>query len=377
MDAAIAQSLASGIDPTAISALKAHPNDPAVRRAVADQFGAMMMEGLMRNADGSPMSMVSGVGGDTVSTLYTNVMSQVAASSDQLGFADLLLKSMPAPPAATTTAPTAATTATGSVAPTHAPGAAMHGLSLLQYWQGRHVVATPGAPLAIAPSPGGRGIVPQSLAMPGASAPGSAGAMPSAAPISPANTSSPYNSLSGQSAELSSPDVSGAGTVQQQFVAGLAPLLQKAAQTLGVSPNVLLAQAALESGWGRSTPGNNIFGVKAGAGWAGATVQAYTHEMSPAGETGETTGFRAYPSLAAAVADYVNLIAHNTRYRAALGSGDNPLAYGQALVAGGYATDPDYAGKLAAVAASPTIVAAVGMPSGVSVAQAPVAGGAA
>src|SRR5690348_3680995 len=95
MDATIAQSLASGIDPTAIGALKGHPNDPAVRRAVAGQFGAMLMEGLMRNADGSPLSMVEGVGSDTINTLYANVMSQVAASSNQLGFADMLLQSMP------------------------------------------------------------------------------------------------------------------------------------------------------------------------------------------------------------------------------------------------------------------------------------------
>ena len=95
MDSSVAQSLASGIDPTAIGALKGHPNDPAVRRAVAGQFGAMLMEGLMRNADGSPLSMVDGVGSDTVNTLYANVMSQVAASSNQLGFADMLLQSMP------------------------------------------------------------------------------------------------------------------------------------------------------------------------------------------------------------------------------------------------------------------------------------------
>ncbi|MDE1932087.1 MAG: hypothetical protein KGI43_11045, partial [Alphaproteobacteria bacterium] len=73
MDAAVAQSLASGIDPTAIGALKAHPDDPAVRRAVAGQFGAMLMEGLMRDADGSALPMVDGVGSDTVNTLYANV----------------------------------------------------------------------------------------------------------------------------------------------------------------------------------------------------------------------------------------------------------------------------------------------------------------
>ncbi|MGH6967857.1 MAG: glucosaminidase domain-containing protein [Stellaceae bacterium] len=377
MDASVAQSLASGIDPRAISALKAHPNDPSVRRAVANQFGAMLMEGMMRNADGSPLSMVGGVGGDTVSELYTNVMSQVAASSNQLGFADMLLQSMPKAAAGASTTGAATTTAAPSVPSpiTAVPTTAMHGFSLLQYWQGRHVITRPGAPLAIAP-PGGAhpfAIVPQAGVVPGASA---TAPMPSPAttPTSAPSTS-PYGSSSGPS-QLS--PATGAmlleGT-QQHFAASLAPLLQNAAQSLGVSPNVLLAQAALESGWGHSMPGNNIFGVKAGSDWTGGTVQAYTHEMSPTGETGQTTSFRAYPSLTAAVADYVNLIAHNARYRSALGAGNDPLAYGQALVAGGYATDPDYASKLAAVAASPTITAALDATSGVDVAQATTTGG--
>lgn len=363
MDAAVAQSLASGIDPTAIGALKGQSNDPAVRRAVAGQFGAMLMEGLMHNADGSPLSMVDGVGSDTVNALYANVMSQVAASSNQLGFADMLLQSMPkaaTPPAATGAAP-------ASPAPTTpAPAAAGAGFSLQQYWQGRHVIVSPGAAYAIRPSPTGT-----RPAAPNSPAPA---ALPSAAPpMSP----SPYDAPVGPGAQLAPSGGSSTAVERQQFAATLAPLLQSAAQRLGVSPNILLAQAALESGWGRSMPGNNLFGVKASAGWSGGTVQAYTHEASAAGEVGQTSQFRAYPSLAAAVADYVQLIEHNARYRAALGAGGDPLAYGQALVAGGYATDPNYAGKLAAVAGSPTITAALDTPAGTTVAQVATTGGAA
>src|SRR5579872_665189 len=362
MDAAIAQSLASGIDPTAIGALKANPNDPAVRRAVAGQFGAMLMEGLMHNADGSPLSMVDGVGSDTVNSLYANVMSQVAASSNQLGFADMLLQSMPkaaAPPVANGASPPPPT------ATTAAPAAAGAGFSLQQYWQGRHVVVSPGAAYAITPSPMGlRPIAPTSPAP---------AALPSAAPPT---SPSPYDAPASPAAQLA-PSGGSTAADRQRFAATLAPLLQSAAQSLGVSPTVLLAQAALESGWGRSMPGNNLFGVKAGAGWDGDTVQAHTHEASANGAVGETAQFRAYPSLAAAVADYVQLIARNARYRAALGAGTDPLAYGQALVAGGYATDPDYASKLAAVAGSPTIAAALDMPAGTTVAQAATAGGAA
>lgn len=362
MDAAVAQSLASGIDPTAIGALKGHPNDPAVRRAVAGQFGAMLMEGLMRNADGSSLSMVDGVGSDTVNTLYANVMSQVAASSNQLGFADMLLQSMPksAPlPAANGAAPAP------PAATTSAPAAAGAGFSLQQYWQGRHVIVSPGAAYAITPSP--TGTHPTTPARPAPVA------LPSAVPPT---SPSPYDAPASPAAQLA-PSGGSTAADRQRFAATLAPLLQGAAQSLGVSPNVLLAQAALESGWGRSMPGNNLFGVKAGAGWSGGTVQAYTHEASATGEVGQTTQFRAYPSLAAAVADYVQLIAHNARYRAALSAGGDPLAYGQALVAGGYATDPDYASKLAAVAGSPTITAALDKPAGTTIALAVTAGGAA
>ena len=362
MNAAIAQSLASGIDPTAIGALKANPDDPAVRRAVAGQFGAMLMEGLMRNADGSALPMVDGVGSDTVNTLYANVMSQVAASSNQLGFADMLLQSMPK--AATPPAVAGAMQASPTP-PTSAPAAAGAGFSLQQYWQGRHVIVSPGAAYAITPLPTGTRPV-----APARPAPAT---LPSAAPPT---SPSPYDAPAGPAAQLA-PSGGSTAADRQRFAATLAPLLQSAAQSLGVSPNVLLAQAALESGWGHSMPGNNLFGVKAGAGWSGGTVQAYTHEASATGEVGQTTQFRAYPSLAAAVTDYVQLIAHNARYRAALGAGSDPLAYGQALVAGGYATDPDYAGKLAAVAGSPTITAALGTPAGPTVAQAATAGGAA
>jgi len=367
MDASVAQSLASGIDPTAIAALKGHPNDPAVRRAVANQFGAMLMENLMRNADGSALSMVDGVGSDTVNTLYANVMSQVAASSNQLGFADMLLQSMPKaapPPAATGAMPASPTTAPAT---TPGPAAAGPGFSLQQYWQGRHVGVSPGAAYAITPSPTGT--------HPAAPASRAPVALPSAPPTA---APSPYDGPSSPAAQLTPSGGSPATAAdRQRFAATLAPLLQGAARTLGVSPKVLLAQAALESGWGRSMPGNNLFGVKAGAGWTGGAVQAYTHEDSAAGEVGQTTEFRAYPSLAAAVADYVQLITHNARYRAALGAGSDPLAYGHALAAGGYATDPNYAGKLAAVAGSSTITAALATPTHTTVAQASIAGGAA
>jgi flagellar protein FlgJ len=142
------------------------------------------------------------------------------------------------------------------------------------------------------------------------------------------------------------------------FTQKLMPLLQQAGQQLGVSPKILLAQAAIETGWGRSVVGNNLFGIKAGSTWNGQKVNAATHEY----ENGEliqiTDAFRAYPNIEASVQDFTALVANSPRYRAALGTGENTAAYAQGLLAGGWATDIDYVHKLQSVAASAAVAAA-------------------
>lgn len=147
----------------------------------------------------------------------------------------------------------------------------------------------------------------------------------------------------------------------ETFAGELAPSLDQAAARLGISPRVLLAQAALETGWGYSVVGNNIFGIKAGASWHGDTVSANTHEMEGGRFVARHDSFRSYPTVADAVDDYVALVTASHRYRGAIGSGDDAKAYGQGLAAGGYASDRDYAAKLAAVADSPTMSYAVGV----------------
>jgi flagellar protein FlgJ len=115
-----------------------------------------------------------------------------------------------------------------------------------------------------------------------------------------------------------------------------------------------VAQAALETGWGTSLPADrggqshNFFGIKAGAGWRGASVSADTTEFS-AGEPGvERARFRAYGSVAENVADYVRVLSQ-PRYAEALGTGGDVHAFATALQRGGYATDPEYANKLMSV----------------------------
>jgi flagellar protein FlgJ len=141
---------------------------------------------------------------------------------------------------------------------------------------------------------------------------------------------------------------------REEFISGLRPHAEAAARELGVDPNNLIAQAALETGWGRSQPGgdsHNLFGIKAGSNWNGASVQANTQEFDSGVASRVDASFRAYGSPRESVEDYVRLIRDNPRYASAMNTGSDVQAFANALQRGGYATDPDYAHKLSAVAA--------------------------
>jgi len=137
------------------------------------------------------------------------------------------------------------------------------------------------------------------------------------------------------------------------FVAKILPAVQHAAQQLGVSPVAILAQAALETGWGSHAMGHNLFGIKAGSDWKGASASGLTSEFVHGLRQVEEASFRAYDSVRASVENYTQLLLHNPRYRGALGQGQDIAAFAGALQAGGYATDPHYANKIVAIAQSP------------------------
>ena len=154
------------------------------------------------------------------------------------------------------------------------------------------------------------------------------------------------------------------------FVRELLPAARRAAEALGLAPEFVLAQAALETGWGSAMlrhpdgrPSNNLFNIKAGSDWDGERVRVQTTEYRNGRPQTEIAEFRAYPSIDAAFADYVRLIAENDRYARVRGA-RTPEAFAQALAAAGYATDPDYAHKIVRVVRNATLqstVAEVGM----------------
>jgi flagellar protein FlgJ len=355
LDLATAERLTSVADPKGLAALKRQSSDPGAAKAVAGQFGALLMQGVMQGTDGTAMPVAGGgVGGNVISGLFADTISQAVMSGDKLGLADILFRSIEAKQRAATgggqenQAAIAPSPAQGPTAPPSAEG-----FPLSPYWQGNGLRPLASSVARTRPGPDG----------------GKAGWVVSSGDFSPTQGWAPSLSktaMTGASdASNSNPRASGAAssTAIQSFTQQLGPLLQEAGRQLGVSPRLLLAQAALETGWGRSVVGNNVFGIKASPSWSGAEVTTMTHEVEAGQMVPREASFRAYPSLDAAVQDYVALIGGSSRYQAVVGVGDDASAYAKALVAGGYATDNQYARKLEAIAGSPSVAAAFDTPS--------------
>lgn len=139
----------------------------------------------------------------------------------------------------------------------------------------------------------------------------------------------------------------------EQFVNTLLPYAEQAADELGVSPQVLIAQAALETGWGdrvqRLADGRssyNLFNIKADSRWSGDRLPTNTLEYRHGVMSQEPAEFRVYKNYAESFADYVTFIKSNPRYQPALAVAGNPEDYVSEIHKAGYATDPDYTRKV-------------------------------
>lgn len=137
-----------------------------------------------------------------------------------------------------------------------------------------------------------------------------------------------------------------------EFLAYLKPYADQAAATLGMDTSVLLAQSALETGWGKHVPRHadgrssfNLFGIKADRSWEGDKVAVGTLEYRNGMAQRERAKFRAYDSPAESFVDYVAFLRRNPRYRNALASTSGE-AFIRGLQQAGYATDPQYASKI-------------------------------
>lgn len=142
-----------------------------------------------------------------------------------------------------------------------------------------------------------------------------------------------------------------------EFVNTMLPMAKEAADRIGVDPRYLVAQAALETGWGKSvmraqdgSSSHNLFGIKASSNWKGDSARAITSEFRNGERVKETAEFRSYASYKDSFHDLVTLLQSNNRYQDVLKSADNPEQFVRELQKAGYATDPEYASKISQIA---------------------------
>ena len=293
---------------------QANPRDPATIRAVSQQFEALLVQRMLQSAESVKFGpdLLGGTSGPLFQSMFTQQIASSVSQGAGIGLGSFLARELSARWGSQQTAGAAA------------PGGA-------------------NAPGAAAP----------------AQAPVGVRTAPSAAAQAPAPAAADASSASAGPAQAAPAGDAAAPAQARSFIASILPSARAAARALGVSPLGILAQAALETGWGRRAPGNNLFGIKASAGWHGASLSAMTHEFEGGLRQVGKAAFRAYHSVAASVHDYTALL-ESPRFAAVRGHGNDLGAFAQALQRAGYASDPGYASKLLEVANGPTMREALG-----------------
>lgn len=142
-------------------------------------------------------------------------------------------------------------------------------------------------------------------------------------------------------------------TDRHDFVAKLYPHAKKAAAALGTQAEVLIAQSALETGWGQKMvkrsdgdSSNNLFNIKADSRWKGNKAAVKTLEFEQGVAVQQKANFRVYDDIKQSFDDFVSFISEGSRYKEAIKKATQPNEFIQALQDAGYATDPEYANKV-------------------------------
>jgi flagellar protein FlgJ len=139
----------------------------------------------------------------------------------------------------------------------------------------------------------------------------------------------------------------------ESFISSMWEHAKTAAQKIGLNPAVMIAQAALETGWGKHVipkqdggSSFNLFNIKADRSWQGEHAKKMTLEFEQGLPVKKQANFRAYDSIKESINDYVDFLQSNPRYSKALNNVDKPEQYLDDLQKAGYATDPNYAQKI-------------------------------
>ncbi len=312
------------------AAANADPRSPQAIKAVAQQFEALLMQQMLSamNATSLGPDLLGDTAGPMFKSMFTQQLATTLSQGQGMGLATYIAREL-----STRYGLNPGLDPASSKQPSGTPAAPADSGSIAAHAVNTQASALPLASSATAALPT------QSLAT----------YRQNALPVQPLNPTP-----SGSSTAPSSPAKSATPPLEQakSFIASILPSVQTAAKQLGVAPVAILAQAALETGWGQHAPGNNVFGVKAGSGWAGGTVQTLTREFQNGVASVGTAAFRAYQNVADSVDNYAALLSR-PRYQSARGQGNDISAFASALQRSGYATDPDYAAKLVAIARSP------------------------
>ncbi len=158
-----------------------------------------------------------------------------------------------------------------------------------------------------------------------------------------------------QVSKIGKPPTTGQTHVRE-FQEKLAAHAEQASLETGIPAKFMLGQAALESGWGKreikaldGSASHNVFGMKAGSGWSGRTVDAVTTEYSNGVAYRKVEKFKAYDSYSDAFKDYAKLLVKNPRYQDVIANAKDASSFAYGLQKAGYATDPQYASKLSRI----------------------------
>ncbi|AXK71290.1 flagellar assembly peptidoglycan hydrolase FlgJ [Lysobacter sp. TY2-98] len=299
---------------------------PAMEKAAHEletQFASMLIKSMRGTSSGDPLA-----GGDTTyREMYDNQLAKELSKGRGLGLAPMIMKQLERSTGQSSTpavqGPLPLVRPAGSSIPLSAPS----GLAPMKL----------GESLQLAPSSSGVSMNTLSAPTTPVPAPTASASTDACGPLTPMDCSSP-----------------------EAFVKSLWPHAKKVAQELGVSAKALIAQAALETGWGRKLVGgngnvsHNLFGIKAGGGWSGKSVASATHEYVDGVRQSQRANFRSYSTPADSFSDYARLLGGG-RYANARGTGEDAHAFASALQHAGYATDPSYANKITAIANGATM----------------------
>lgn len=314
------------LDANSLTSLKksAKENSPEAIKGVAKQFEAVFINMMLKSMrDATPQD---GLFNSEQSKLYTSMfdqqLSQKLANGKGIGLADVLVKQL----SKASSAPADLLAGEGGDNPpitSRALGLNRNGVSLAAY-----------------------------------------------GPINSTNSSSQYskvqsilhkaseifNDAEETGVEIASSVGSAVKDAAAAFSNKMASYARQASNATGLPAHFMMGQAALETGWGKreikgpdGTPSNNLFGIKATGNWTGKVVSAVTTEYINGEKQIRVEKFRAYDSYADSFKDFANMITNSPRYQNVVNNLSSPTNYAEAMAKAGYATDPDYAKKLASV----------------------------